>query len=218
MVAEFEIQNVARCREGLTPRLIPMPPSPGVDVDSMAPHAALGPSRFPLDMCVSVAIGSDRVPFPDEPFPDILAVAGYDPDCTPEFVIVLDRDVNSLAADLADQDALHALSMSEPVAVLVLGPLIPLRCIKPGKPYLLPGHTNAVAVSDIGFSCERARAAAPVGAASLARALPEQSPEKKVQPRRDDEEDGQRFQFSLLGSVPCSTAIAVGTYHGSLPI
>ena len=104
----------------------------------MAPHSPLGLSRFPLYVLVPVAIGSDRVSFPDEPLPDILAVAGYDADRTSKFVIVLDRDVNSLAADLADQGALHTLSMSEPVAVMVLGPLIPLGRVETREPYFLP--------------------------------------------------------------------------------
>ena len=104
-----------------------MPPPPGVDVDSMAPHPPLGLSRFPLYVFVPVAIGSDRVSFPDEPLPDILAVAGYDADRTSESVIVLDRDVNSLATDLPDQGALYTPSMCEPVAVLVLGPADPTR-------------------------------------------------------------------------------------------
>ena len=185
-----------RQRRGLTPRRTPMPPPPGVDVDSMAPHSPLGLSRFPLYVLVPVAIGSDRVSFPDEPLPDILAVAGYDADRTSKFVIVLDRDVNSLAADLADQGALHTLSMSEPVAVMVLGPLIPLGRVETREPYFLPGYANPVAVGDIGFPGERARAALSAGAASLARALPEQSLENKVQPRRDDEEDDQRFHRS----------------------
>ena len=87
-----------------------MPPLPGVDVDSMAPHSLFGLSRFPFDMFVSVAICSDCVSFPDEPFPDILAVTGYDPNRPSELVVVLDRDVNLPTADLPDQSALYLLS------------------------------------------------------------------------------------------------------------
>ena len=193
-----------------------MPPPTGVDVDSMGPHSPLGLSRFPLHVFVPVAIGSDRVSFPDEPFPDILAVAGYGADRTSESVMVLDRDVNSLATDLADQGALYTPSMSEPVAVLVLGALIPLGGVDTGEPYLLPGYANPVTVGDIGFPGERARAALSAGAASLGRALPEQFPENH--PRRDDKEEiGQELHRScLLGSVLCSATIAVGTHHGSL--
>ena len=77
-----------------------MSPLPRVYVDSMAPHTTFGLSRFTLDMFVPLAIGGDCVPFPDEPFPDILAVAGNDPDRSPEFVIVLDGNVNTFAPDL----------------------------------------------------------------------------------------------------------------------
>ena len=170
-----------------------MPPLPRVNVDSMAPHTTIGLSRFPLDVLVSVAIGSDRVSFPDEPFPDVTAIAGYDPECTPELVIVFNRDVNPPAADLPDQRALDMLSVSEPVAVPVFRNLVPLGCIKPGEPHLLPGYSYPIAVGDICFPGERARAALSAGAASLARALPERSPENKVQPHRHDEEDNQRF-------------------------
>ena len=184
-----------------------MPPPPGVDVDSMTPHSPLGLSRFPLYVLVPVAIGSDRVSFPNEPLPDILAVADYEADRTSKFIIILDRNVNSLAADLADQGAPYTLSMSEPVAVLVLGPLIPLGRVETGEPYFLPGYANPVTVGDIGFPGERARAALSAGVASLGRALPEQFPENH--PRRDDkEEKGQEFHRScLLGSVSCSVAI-----------
>lgn len=188
-----------------------MPPPPGVDVHSVAPHPPLGLSRFPLYVFVPIAIGSDRVSFPDEPLPDILAVAGYDADRTSESVIVLDRDVNSLATDLADQGALHTPSMSEPVAILVLGPLIPLGRVDTGEPYFLPGYANPVAVGDIGFPGERARAPSSAEAASLGRALPEQFP--KNHPRRDGKEEiGQEFHRScLLDSVSCSAIIAVGS-------
>ena len=170
----------------------------------MAPHSPLGLSRFPFEMYVSVAICSDCVSFADEPFPDIRAVASYDSNRTPKLVVVLDRDVNLPAADLPDQSALQTLSMSEPVAVPVFRHLVELGCIKTGEPYFLPGNANPVAVGDVGFPDEvwasvedgpasilhRLRRAA---LSSLARALPEQSPENKVQPRRDDEEDDQRF-------------------------
>ena len=131
--------------------------------------------------------------FPDEPFPDILAVAGCDPDRTPEFVTFLDGDVNPPAADLPNQCTLDALSVSESVAVPVFRHLVPIGCVKTGESYFLPGNAKPVAVGDIGFPSERTCAALPAGAATLARALPEQSPEKKVQHRRHDEEDGQRF-------------------------
>ena len=94
--------------------------------------------------------------------------------------------------------------MSEPVAVPVFRHLVELGCVKTGEPYFLPGNANPVAVGDVGFPDEvwasvedgpasilhRLRRAA---LSSLARELPEQSPENKVQPRRDDEEDDQRF-------------------------
>ena len=170
-----------------------MPPPSWVDVDSMAPHAALGLSGFPFHMLVSVAVGRDRVSFPDEPFPDILAVAGYDSDRTPELVVVLDRNVNPPAADLPDQGALHTLSMSEPVAIPVFRHLVEFGRVKTGEPYFLPEYANPVAIGNIGFPREYARAALWARAASLAGTLPEQSPENEVQPRRDHEQDDQRF-------------------------
>ena len=171
----------------------------------MAPHSPLGLSRFPLVMFVSVAICSDCVSFPDEPFPDILAVTGYDPNRTPKPVVVLDRDVNLPAADLPDQSVLYTPSMSEPVAVPVFRHLVELGCVKTGEPYFLPGNANPVAVGDISFPGEVWMSFAPASTAhrfrraalsSLARVLPEQSPESKVQPRHDDEEDDQRFCHS----------------------
>ena len=173
-----------------------MPPLPRVNVYSMAPHTALGLSRFLFDQLVPVAVQGPRMSFPDEPFADILALAGYDPDRTSEFVMVLDRDVDAPAAYLPDQCALHTLTVFEPVAVPVFCHLVPFGCVKTGEPYFLPRHANPVPVSDIGFPGQRARAALPAGAASLARALPERSPEKNVQPRRYDEENGHRFHFS----------------------
>ena len=133
-----------------------MPPAPRIDVDSMAPHTSLGLSRFLLDVPVPVAVGSDRISFPDKPFPDILAVAGYDADGTPEFVLVLDCHENLLAADLPDQCALHPLSMSEPVAVPVLCHLVPFGRVQAGESHFLAGHAYSVAVGDICFPGERA--------------------------------------------------------------
>ena len=169
----------------------------------MAPHSPLGLSGFPFDMFVSVAICSDRVSFPDEPFPDILAVAGYDPNRTPELVVFFDRDVNPPAANFPDQGALHTLSVSEPVPVPVFRHLVELGCVQTGEPYFLPGYANPVAVSDVGFPGERVRAALSAWASSAERVLSEQSPEKKVQPCGDDEEDGQRFH-GLRYSAPFS--------------
>ncbi|MDE0219099.1 MAG: hypothetical protein OXJ90_07500 [Spirochaetaceae bacterium] len=133
----------------------------------MAPHSPLGLTRFLLDMSVSVTICSDRGSFPDEPFADIHAVAGYDPNRTPELVVVLNCDVNPPAADLPDQGALHTLSVSEPVAIPVFRHLLELECVKTGDPYFLTGYASPVAVIDIGFRSERVRATSP------ARSLPE---------------------------------------------
>ena len=85
-----------------------------------------------------MAIRSDRVSLADEPLTDILAVAGNDPNRTPEAVILLDRDVNPPAAELPDQCALHALPMREPVSVLVFRHLVELGCINTGDPHFLP--------------------------------------------------------------------------------
>ena len=124
----------------------------------MSPHTAPGLSRFPFDTSVLVVIGSDRVSFPDEPFPHILAVADYDPDRTPEFVVALNTNLNLLAADLPNQRTLHALPVSEPVAVPVLRNLVLFGGVEPGQPYLLPGYAYPVAVGDIRFADECARA------------------------------------------------------------
>lgn len=132
-----------------------MPVSSGVEVDGMVPHFPPGFSRLPFDSLVSVAVSGDCVSFPNEPFPDVFAVASDSSDCASELVMVFDPDVNPLAADLADQGLLHTFSVREPVAVPVFRHLVELGCIKPGEPNFLPVHANSIAVRDIGFPGER---------------------------------------------------------------
>ena len=92
----------------------------------MVPHFPPGFSRLPFDSLVSVAVSGDCVSFPNEPFPDVFAVASDSSDCASELVMVFDRDVNPLAADLADQGLLHTFSVREPVAVPVFRHLVEL--------------------------------------------------------------------------------------------
>ena len=67
----------------------------------MGPHAAPSTSRFPFDVLVRVTVGGYRMSFPDEPFPNVLAVAGYGADRASVLVVILDLDVNVLAGDRA---------------------------------------------------------------------------------------------------------------------
>ncbi len=139
----------------------------------MIPHSPFGLLRLPFNMFVSFGISSDRVSFSDEPFPDIFAVAGDDPNRTSEPVVVFDRDVNPLAANLLDQSTLHTFSVPEPIAVPVFRDLIELGCVKTGESYFLSGYANPVTVSDIGFTSECVRAVLSAWAASPARGVPE---------------------------------------------
>ena len=122
----------------------------------MSPHTAFGFSRFPLDTFVFVGVGSDSMSFPNEPFPYILSVVNYRPNRTPELVITLYNNLNLLTADLPNQRTLHAPSMTEPVAVLVLGNLVPFGRVQSGQPYFLPGYAYPIAVGDIRFADESA--------------------------------------------------------------
>ena len=123
----------------------------------MSPHAALSLSRFPFDTSVLVRVGSDRVSFPDEPFPYILPVVRYRPNRTPEFVVTLNTNLNLLTADLPNQRTFHALPMSEPVAGLVLRDLVPFGRIQSRQPYFLPGYAYPIAVGDIRFADQSSR-------------------------------------------------------------
>ena len=119
-----------------------VPPHPWVDVGGMVPHAASGSSRFPFKVLVLVTVGGDSVSLPDEPCPDILAVAGHGPDGAPILVIFLNHDVNVFAANPLDQCTLHPLSVFEPVAVSVLRQLVPFRR-RQGQLTLSPARLRA---------------------------------------------------------------------------
>lgn len=56
-----EASILAACRSS-------MPPSPGINVDGVTPHAPLGLPCPLLNMLVPVAVGSNCVAFLDEPF------------------------------------------------------------------------------------------------------------------------------------------------------
>jgi len=175
-----EASILAACRSS-------MPPSPGINVDGVTPHAPLGLPCPLLNMLVPVAIGSNCVAFLDEPFSNILALAGDNSDRTTEFVIVLDFDMHPFAADLPNQGILHPLAVSEPVAVRVFRDLIELGRIQPRKPDILPGNADSIAVGDIGFAGKR------VCVMPGMRASPEHVLENKTQSHHTDEEENHKL-------------------------
>ena len=132
----------------------------------MAPHAPPGAARLPFDVLVLIAVGGNRVPFANEPFPDVPAVAEHGADRPAVPVGVLDGDAYLLAADLLDQRALDLLAVPEPVAVLVACPLIPFGRVDAGKAYFAAGDPDAVAVGDIGLAGKPAGRGLGVGCAA----------------------------------------------------
>ncbi len=80
-----------------------------------------------------------------EPCPNVSVIAGHDADQAFKLVHTLDRDVDALAADFPNECAFHALPALEPVAVLMLGLLIPCGCIKPGNSHFRSGYPYPVA-------------------------------------------------------------------------
>ncbi|MDE0003620.1 MAG: hypothetical protein OXQ29_13090 [Rhodospirillaceae bacterium] len=121
----------------------------------MLPHAVLCPARRQFGMVVAFIMGGDRVPFPDQPFPDVPALAGHGADQTSEPVRTLDRNLNVLASDFPDECALHPLPVVEPVPVPMFGLLIMFGRVEPGEAHFLSGHPHSVAVGHIRLACDR---------------------------------------------------------------
>ncbi len=91
----------------------------------------------------------------DEPCPNVFAVARYASQYAPVLVVSHDRDSNVFADDLSDQCTLDALSVIEPVAVLVFRELIPLGRVESSKTYVVPGYPYPVAIGHICLAGDR---------------------------------------------------------------
>ena len=133
-----------------------VPVGPGVEIVGERPPTAFRITRLPLDVLVTIAIGGDRVPFPHQPFPDVPALVGYGAEQASEPVRSLDRNADVLSSDFPDQGALHALPVTEPVAVPMFGLLIPFGGVEPSDAHFLPGHPYPVAIGHVRLARDRA--------------------------------------------------------------
>ena len=101
-------------------------PSPRVKDFCIPPHSTACATSLTFDVFVLISVCRDGVPVPNEPFPNVFAVARYASQYATVLVVSLDRDSNVFAADRLNQCALDTLSVVEPVPVLVSRHLIPL--------------------------------------------------------------------------------------------
>ena len=180
------------------------PPVPRVVLRGVAPHAALGTLRLQLHAPVAFAVGGDGIAVANEPFAHVLAVAGHGAEDALVPVVSLDGDPDDLPADLLYQRALDALSLPEPVALLVLCYLIHLRRIETGEAYGLPGYPDGVAVDDEGLSINGVSGAkCPVSGGSAA-----PSPAQRDREKRSNDDYGNKFHIRGPTHLPAAAAQA----------
>ena len=134
---------------------------PGIEVAGVRPHAAPCFTRRLLDVSVAVIMGGDCVPFPDQPFPDVPALAGHGANQPPGPVHTLDRNLDLPASDLPNECALHALPVPEPVPVPMFGVPVVFGRVEPGGAHFLSGHPHSAAVGHIRLACDRAEGKLP---------------------------------------------------------
>ena len=121
----------------------------------MTPHSTHCSASLAFDMSILVSVGRDGVSVSNKPFSNVLAVASHGTQNAAVLVVSLDGDSNIPTADGLNQCTLDALSVLEPVAVLVLRPLIPFGRVHTGNTYVVSGYSYSVAVGHISPAGDR---------------------------------------------------------------
>ena len=121
----------------------------------MTPKSSLSQAGLAGEVFVLFSVRGDCVSVSDEPCPNVFTLTRYAAQNATVLVVSLNRDLNVLAADGLDQCNLDALSVIEPVTVLVFRYLTPLGCIESSKAYGVPRDPYPIAVGHICLTSDR---------------------------------------------------------------